>query len=206
MPCLNDHHDNEEKIFFPLYGKRGVVTPQKQGDDHKSLLVNFARVGALTRELNEAIVAKRPEAEVAALGRRVADTFIEAAHHVLEHLSEEEVFWPPIVAQHGEAVYNAAEKAILDEGKKRGNKAFTLILCSITCAMGMAFGGHPASNGWASNAFKESFSSKLPLMVHKLLAPSWMRQYLKYRNMLLALAETADVPAAPSPDCWCVIA
>lgn len=106
LPTIKEHHDLEEKIFFPFFLKLGSVTPHKQSEDHKEILIRVSSISLLSKELVGLIMEKEKITENTELIRektlKLQTEFHELIVHTNEHLADEELFWPKVLLQHGQ--------------------------------------------------------------------------------------------------------
>jgi hypothetical protein len=184
IPFIQEHHDNEEKIFFPFFHKLGARGFDSQSDEHSQLLLSL-------RDLRAAAASADGDA-----ARR---SFSAMAELLLRHLDAEERFWPAELRKHGPAAAAAAESRVVRAGALRGPPALLMLL--LVCeAMGCALSGpHPAA-GWASESVKDAFRRKLPRAVRRVLAPAWEGAWRRRLALLLSIAGEQD-GAGPSPGC-----
>ena len=84
MHQVHHHHDNEEKIFFPMLAYR-IQLPPKMTADHKTLLEMLERTATNVK----ALVVGDAATNAAALATLTA-SFNDMSMHMREHLLEEE--------------------------------------------------------------------------------------------------------------------
>lgn len=53
LPGIHEHHDLEEKIFFPEYKKLGAKMPEKLAKDHVHLMAELKSVGDQLNAMKE---------------------------------------------------------------------------------------------------------------------------------------------------------
>ena len=93
-PCVHAHHDNEERLMFPVIAKRMDVPP-KTAADHRTLMRALDGLSALRREWFAAVdkesgeVRNAPELVKSVLGR-AREQWHELRELMLPHLEEEE--------------------------------------------------------------------------------------------------------------------
>jgi hemerythrin-like domain-containing protein len=174
VPMIHEHHDAEEKIFFPSYQKLGVTDFDNQTRDHVELMQLLDQV--------QKSLEKRDGDDTRAKFQALAD-------HMLRHLEEEEAFWPDKIRQLGEKKMQQIEQQIISSGQKHGGLAFQMMLIAICEAMGVSMTGPHPEGGWATVKIKDSFKSKLPMPVRKLLVPSWERQWRYHVDLLVSITE-----------------
>lgn len=104
FPAIHEHHDIEEKIFFPFYSKLGCPTPNLQCDDHKSILKQLEDVKERSSALLHLVIAGT-ESNAEIINTQAAELcsiFQTLSEQTLIHLAEEEKFWTPVTEQYGE--------------------------------------------------------------------------------------------------------
>ena len=108
LPGLHEHHDIEEKIFFPFYSKLGCPTPNLQCDDHKSIMKQLEDIKERASALLHLVIAGgQDNAErIASLSAELRTAFETLAEQTLVHLAEEEKFWTTVTEQYGEVYFN----------------------------------------------------------------------------------------------------
>jgi hypothetical protein len=186
IPIIHEHHDAEEKIFFPFFKALGAPAFDSQVKEHVELM---SRLEDVRKSLSS------PS------GDEVRRAFAQLSDLMLAHLDEEERFWPEQLRKHGADKVTQAEKLILAEGQKHG-ASFQITLILVCEAMGCSLTGPHPPAGWAPPAVKDEFRSKLPLLVRKLLVPGWERRWLHYKGLLLSvLDDSEEEPARATPGC-----
>jgi hypothetical protein len=186
VPMIHEHHDFEERIFFPYFRKLGAQGFDIQVHDHMKLMQKLEEV--------------RMAAASAVSGDKVREAFEQMANLMLKHLDEEETFWPPELRKHGPEKVDEVEKLILAEGVKHGG-TFQSMLILICEAMGCSLHGEHPPNGWATTAIKDKFRAKLPWVVRRLLAPGWEKRWRLQVAGLLSIVGDRELPLGRPPGC-----
>jgi len=198
-PAIHEHHLIEEKFLYIDYKNLGDDVPSSQTEGHHDLIKRLDRIAALAEELLVLIKKNRDEVSATTINEKSKELITEwkaFTHTTREHLSEEEIFWPPIIAKHGEKVYKAIEKKIVDFGLKNGGEVFQLFGCGIAQSMGAVMGGVQLEEGhvpWTNPKTRDDFLSAIPYPVRKLLMPGWNRKYQRYKVMITSIAGDVDV-------------
>lgn len=103
IPTVQDHHDIEEKIFFPFYLELGVPTPPKQSADHKVIL---EKIRSLLELSNTILTLVQSNGDNSILINEKSNEFKELFHqwyHIMDqHLADEELYWPEFIEKFGE--------------------------------------------------------------------------------------------------------
>lgn len=208
LPAIHEHHDIEEKIFFPFYSKLGCPTPNLQCDDHKAILTQLEDVKDRSVALLHLVIAGGSDnaAHIDTLTEELRNTFQSLSEHTLTHLAEEERFWTPVTEQYGEKKRTEVEKLIVNEGIAHGGQGFENFGCAIAHAMGVtsisadvyeaplrAAGVDTHIDGWASKELQTLFMSGLPFPVRKFLMPGWNKRYFKFKAMINSCAGEVDI-------------
>ena len=187
IPIIHEHHDFEEKIYFPFFRKLGAQGFDSQVDDHAQLMQKLEHVRKAT---------------ASGSGDAARRAFADMAELMLKHLDEEEEYWPTELRKHGAKKADEAEKLILAEGARHGGHAFQMILILICEAMGCSMRGEHPAGGWGTRAVKDGFRGKLPWVVRRLLAPAWENRWRWYYLMiLLSITEDHETPVGRLPGC-----
>mmetsp|Transcript_35722 Transcript_35722/g.77077 ORF Transcript_35722/g.77077 Transcript_35722/m.77077 type:complete len:239 (-) Transcript_35722:41-757(-) len=207
LPGVHEHHDIEEKIFFPFYATLGATLPPRLASDHTVLMKMLADVQLKLVSMQEQVDESVPitSEQVDAFKSQV--TVMCAT--MLEHLHEEEIVFPPIVEKYGETEYKKVETEILKEILSSPGETPQLVLIGVLKAAGVfqkaGAPGAPEDRGWACEEFCQAFlAGGPPYPVRVLLMPSWVRRYDYLKSLVLSVQ--GDVPPAPAPGCSCVIA
>jgi hypothetical protein len=185
IPIIHEHHDAEEKIFFPFFKALGAPTFDSQVKDHVELM---SRLEDVRKSLSS------PS------GDQVRESFAQLSDLMLAHLDEEERFWPEQLRKHGADKVNHAEQLIITEGQKHG-ASFQITLILVCEAMGCSLTGPHPDAGWAPPAAKDAFRAKLPLIVRRLLVPGWERKWRHYKGVLLSILDDEEAPLVKAGCC-----
>jgi hypothetical protein len=185
IPIIHEHHDAEERIFFPFFKALGAPAFDSQVKDHVELMRRLEDVRTSLSSPN---------------GDDVRHSFAQLSHLMLDHLDEEERFWPEQLRKHGADKVGEVEQLIIKEGRKHG-ASFQITLILVCEAMGCSLTGPHPDAGWAPPALTDEFRSKLPLVVRRLLAPRWERKWLRYKRILLSLLDDEEAPPPGRAGC-----
>jgi len=224
LPAVHEHHDIEEKIFFPFYSKLGCPTPNLQCEDHKMIISHLEDIRDRSAALLNLVIANANHESDAKIHELVAE-FKTTVHNLTEktlvHLAEEERFWTPVCEQYGEAKRKEVEQMIVKEGINHGGQAFQNFGCAIADSMKITICADPYEaslksagvnthiDGWANKRIQTEFMSALPYPVRKLLMPGWNKRYLKFRAMINSCAGEVDIlhvqDEVVATGCACII-
>lgn len=91
---VHDHHDHEEKIFFPWMQTK-IQLPPKMSADHKTLIANLEEV----QKRATALEAADTSAEQLEALKSCRVAFVEMQEHMCAHLKEEEEEGIPMVRE-----------------------------------------------------------------------------------------------------------
>ena len=102
MPMIHDHHDIEEKIFFPFYVKLGAQFPEKQTTDHHTLIQKMDHIRDLSHEIwNLVKLGGNTHETITHKLAEFKQEYKEWYTEMMAHFAEEEQYWPPILEQFG---------------------------------------------------------------------------------------------------------
>lgn len=105
IPLLHAHHHIEDNIIFPFYYALGIVPPERQAEDHISLIGRMNKLQSLSRQLvhygHYGKTANKPET-IRSYEDRVKKEFLDMIIHFERHFAEEEEFWPSLLEKYGE--------------------------------------------------------------------------------------------------------
>lgn len=216
VPIVHEHHDIEEQIMFPCYRDQGAAFPDKQAADHVTLMAMLAELEGLAQQtLNlvespeqSGVVDVRKLRETAELLTKSVEVLNKA---FLDHLIEEETYWPPIIKQYGPEVLENMEKRIFKEAAK--SPSFPMMGCAVFNAMGTSFGGIPAVRSddyppWPSEDLRLDIATNVFFPVRKFLFPSWEKKYNNYKTMIGSINGSIDVLNIRDPmpeNCACAV-
>jgi hypothetical protein len=103
IPQLHCHHYLEDNIIFPFYFALGIVPPERQAEDHISLIGRMNKLQSLARQLvHYGHYRKSSNELIRSYEDRVKKHFLDMIEHFERHFSEEEEFWPELLKKYGE--------------------------------------------------------------------------------------------------------
>jgi len=226
VPFVHDHHDNEEKISFPFWVKLGAIAmPTKQCDDHVTLMKIIDELKVLGKEIKSLLdVPDFNEDAIVNKSNEFKAKFAYLKQHTLDHLSEEELYWPSIYEKYGKGgkMMKKDEQNIINHGlTTKGDEfiGFKMAFCSVTTALGADVKGLNPSIGkygtvnyklppWCSQKLADDFYNELPWIAKMLVFPSWLDAYERYVVLVDSINGDVDVmdKLFPQQDgCHCVI-
>jgi hemerythrin superfamily protein len=186
------HHVTEDDVVTPHLQSLGEATPPSIHKEHEDLLVLMDRVNAAILSLSNAVHKKdEVEIEVTAL----KDIMKKFSSSFLQHLSEEEEYYPPTLKKLGEKNAIDMRKKIQDHINQNMDSTTSSMLISILLAMGLprvieyinkhsVKGAVTVSGGWASKKHYKPLYKGLPWFVRIFIFPSFMKEYQRYKNMI----------------------
>jgi hemerythrin superfamily protein len=210
IPCIEDHHHNEENISFPFWIKlEGIESPKKQYQDHEALLKHLSEIKALSEEILSMVsinVLLPPQSTASLIAKKCDELkalWDSSMQHMFEHLAEEEKFWPAIYEKHGEKITKQDEANIVSAGlKAKGieSEAFKMIFASLVSAMGTTLNKSKNKYGklsydlppWASKELSLDFHNSLPSVPKYLIFPSWLDKYERWCVLLDSINGDVD--------------
>ena len=109
IPILQAHHYIEDHIVFTFYFELGVISPDRQSEDHISLIGRMNKLQSLTRKLVHIVKATEidqdgvegHQKDIQAAESLVKKEFIDMIIHFEQHFQEEEEYWPEILNKYG---------------------------------------------------------------------------------------------------------
>ena len=228
LPFIHAHHDHEEIISFPFWAKlEGIDAPQKQTQDHKTLLKDLNEISTLSKEILDVasltFTSPSRSSESSSLITIKCDElkvkWDSSMQHMFDHLSEEETFWPPIYEKHGEKFVKEDTNNILNHGfqtKGIEHEAFKNTFCSVLTAVGTTLNKSKGKYGqliftqlpYASTEFSANFHNELPMVPKLLIFPSWLDKYERYCVLLDSINAEVDRSEelfSSQSGCRCVI-
>lgn len=113
FPALHMHHHAEDEFLFPFYLNLGVITPERQTDDHVTLEGHINKVMKLSKKVAKADTADEIESSVL---EEMKAAFEILATHMRDHMSEEEIFWPPVLKKFGGKNWTKITALIAEDG------------------------------------------------------------------------------------------
>jgi hypothetical protein len=111
IPLLHGHHYVEDNIIFPFYFALGVIAPERQAEDHVSLIGRMNKLQSLTRQLchfmhhahlGSNVIDSDDQERALVLEGKVKSEFKDMISHFQRHFAEEEEFWPELLRKYGE--------------------------------------------------------------------------------------------------------
>jgi hypothetical protein len=113
IPLLHGHHYVEDNIIFPFYFALGVIAPERQAEDHVSLIGRMNKLQSLNRQLCHFMhhahlghttngINSVDQDKALLLEGKVKKEFKEMISHFQRHFAEEEEFWPELLRKYGE--------------------------------------------------------------------------------------------------------
>jgi len=200
-PCVHEHHDTEENIFFPHYKALGAQFPDRMAKSHVYLI---AKMDTL-REVLSTMVNTNSEADLRELKDTLITEFGSFLSEMKAHLAEEEAIWPPIILHYGEVELAKVEDKIKQTVLSNPAEVVKLGLCAVIQAMGVFVNGQEDGDmkGWASKEFADHFLASLPWVARVLLLPTWDRKYNKYKKMLTSCTGDVDLNLCEAESASC---
>lgn len=106
-PAIHGHHDLEENCFFAYYKKLGANVPEKQSSDHKTLIQLLTTALETSSKMLNLVILGGDNAEpLRAAVEELKTSYSAMVTHMLDHLDEEDAYWPAEVAKFGEVSTN----------------------------------------------------------------------------------------------------
>lgn len=173
-------------------------------------------------ELDSSLLNQASKGLIENIIKDIQEQFLVLHKNLLQHLAEEEVFWPSIVLKHGEQENKkVVEKILAVELKRKGLDAvaFQLFGGALLDAMGYDKSfpkgvPSPLACGkklppWCSIDFRNGFLNDAGFFPRTFLFPSWHKTYVtKWKVMIDSVAGNDDVLklGSQSQGCACIIA
>lgn len=102
IPTIHDHHDNEEKIFYPFYHFLGADMPLKQTDDHQTLTHKMEQIRDLSHEIwNLVKLGGNNQETISQKLVEFKQEYKDWHSGMMAHFAEEETYWGPIIEKYG---------------------------------------------------------------------------------------------------------
>jgi len=211
LRAVHFHHDNEESIVGPYYSALGESIDFGKTADHDSLVKMMQSFGDDVKALLDLVTEGKSEASILTVKEADLKTKWAAFHRLMStHLAEEEVFWPPVYAKHGEKHGKITLNLILKkEFKLKGKDAIAgnAFAGSVVDALGLfqeryvKYGyttpTHARSFGpWCSIEFRKKFYSEVPSPVRLFIFPGYHKKYVDFCKLVDSiggLAPPADI-------------
>jgi hypothetical protein len=211
IPIISDHHDSEEKIFAPFYIRLGVEIPENIKGGHVRLVELLMK---LEKKMSEIMQNCEDQKEVNVA--EISDIYMTMYHHMLEHLQEEEAFWPDAIRSKGEEEYRKVHALVHKDAKQQ--KSGQLFLMSVLDSMGYEFPGFPHranDTRWCGDRLlQELIINKIPFFVRSWVFPGINRKYQYYKSMINAVIHSENDESHPTPldtaaiepaGSWCIL-
>jgi len=222
IPIIHDHHNNEEKISFPFYMKlEKIEMPKKQCQDHNTLFKGLDEIKVLLKEIISIVSSSESsESLITTKSNELQTKFDSSMHHMFEHLSDEEKFWPSIYEKHGVKNIAKDESNIVNSGMISTGieaQAFKMIFASMVTAIGTTLNSSSTNKygtikytikPFASKELSMKFHNRLPSFPKLFIFPNWLDLYEKYSVLLDSLNGDEDKMEFLFPSqkgCTCII-
>lgn len=138
LPVIHVHHHLEDDIIFPFYLTLGMIAPQRQTEDHITLVNRMNTIKYLAANLKAAI--KNDDDEFKDKLTALLDAFLQLRKNLFEHIAEEEVYWPQELKKYGASNWSKVEELVitdtLSHGDANAGDPHRLTLCAIARASG----------------------------------------------------------------------
>lgn len=211
IPLLHVHHYVEDNIVFPFYFALGIVAPERQAEDHVSLIGRMNKLQSLARQLvhvTHSARASEDPSKMKVLEEKVRKEYLDLVSHCEHHFAEEEEYWPPILKKYGRENWTKVERMIfqytLSFGDSNSGDAYRNTICSICYAMGIMIGKDSFATNtkkeldsegnemlpWAGTALQEYYISTRPFFIRKVKIKAWNQRYLQYRQLICSIGQS----------------
>lgn len=116
-PLLQQHHVAEEEVVFPFYLSLGATSPERESDDHITLIGKSNKVKLISsgllqlfRENEQSILDDKLGTDVRTIIKcrlhALKKEFLELIDHLRDHFQDEELHWSEVIKQYGEVYRN----------------------------------------------------------------------------------------------------
>jgi hypothetical protein len=212
IPVIEDHHESEEKIFDPSYEVLGVAIPERIKNGHKSLTAAITQLKTTLAELTGILDSGIEDHKEEARSKfdSLKNSYNDFYNLTVDHLADEEAFWPEVIRKHGEEKYREIHTAMHRDAKNQASGK--LFIMSVFDAMGYEFDintptHQPGETRWCgTKQLEEAIINKIPYFVRSWIFPPYNRQYQYYKRLILAAATaTEDTLPLKYDESSCVI-
>mmetsp|Transcript_15202 Transcript_15202/g.16487 ORF Transcript_15202/g.16487 Transcript_15202/m.16487 type:complete len:285 (+) Transcript_15202:100-954(+) len=197
FPAIHGHHELEENVFFDYYKKLGVTFPDKQTDDHKTLMASLRQITDVSRRILDLVsLGGNNTDQVKTAVEELRSIFNTFVTHMDAHLNEEEAFWPAVVEKHGEKTFKKLEDKIVSYGRKHEGKAFENLAAAVLYAAGIEISNiehYPEDTYWGGPEARAELFAAFPYPVRAFLLPGWNKRYQRYKTMIHSVVGDRDI-------------
>jgi hemerythrin len=208
IPFLHVHHYVEDNIIFPFYFALGIVAPERQAEDHVSLIGRMNKLQSLARQLLHVTHNSKESAKMKTLEEKVRKEFLDLVSHCEDHFNEEEEYWPPILKKYGRENWTKVERMIFQYttsfGDSNAGDAYRNTICSICFAMGIMIGKDSIATNprkevdsegnevlpWAGTAIQQHYIDTRPFFIRKVKMKAWNQRYLQFRQLICSIGQS----------------
>lgn len=202
-PIMYAHHDIEENIIFPFYFQLNVIAPDRQAEDHMSLISRLNRIERACKRL--LLLVDNTDLDHLAVKSEqdnITAQFLELCEQMREHFAEEELYWPKILRKCGKGNWDKIEPLLIEHALKFGDnnagEPYRLMLCGIARSQGIQIGDDvfkPGETRWASRDFQEWYISTRPFYIRNFRMSEWNQRYRSFRKLIenIAIIEGSNI-------------